>query len=106
MERDPAEYEIEALISQPMGGEAQRVVWTWLQRYKKQALDAAAAGPTREQREALVRQVRQRLLSLLQAEMPRLLARERDCEEAVREVAERAQRAYDERFEREVATTL
>lgn len=106
MERDPAEDEIHEILRQQMGCEAQRVVGAWLDRYKQAALDAAAAGQTREQREVMVRQVRQRLLGLLQAELPGLIARERECEEAIREAGKRARRVYEERFEREVATTL
>ena len=85
MEHDPAEDEIQELLRCPMRHEAQRVVGLWLQRYKRDALAAAAAGSTRDEREANVRQVRRRLLELLQSELPGLNAQERECDEAIRE---------------------
>src|SRR5438105_2962635 len=106
MEHDQTDDEIQKLLRQPMGREAERVVWGWLQRYKRDALAAAAAGQTREEREANVQEVHQALLELLQGELLGLIHRENECEAAIREATERAKGVYDERFDREVGQTL
>jgi len=106
MERDRAEDEIQKLLQQPMGDTASEVAWTLLQRYRTQALAAARVGTTREEREAGVRVVRAGFLEELRDTLPRIIERERQCDEAVQEAQERARRVYAERFEQEVAVTL